>query len=267
MNHVVMFSGGVGSWATARRVADRYGTDRLTMLVANTNTEAGDWADFVRSCHNDVGGELVVLDNGGRDIWDVFGENRFIGNTRADVCSRVLKREPLRTWLEDRFTPDEVIVYLGFDWTEAHRLERARPYWEPYEIAAPLCDPPLLEKQAWLDELKDRGIATPVLYERGFPHNNCGGGCVKAGQASWELLLRTDKARFLWNETCEERLRSELGKDVAILRDRTFDRSRPLPLRKFRERIEAQPALFDADDWGACSCMIPEDDPSRLRPQ
>lgn len=28
-NHVVMFSGGIGSWGAARRVADSYGTSNL----------------------------------------------------------------------------------------------------------------------------------------------------------------------------------------------------------------------------------------------
>ncbi|MGW5731036.1 hypothetical protein [Nocardia beijingensis] len=45
-----------------------------------------------------------------------------------------------------------------------------------------------------------------------------------------------------------------LGKDVAILRDRTDGTSKPLPLTVFRQRIEQQPDLFDVDDWGACGC-------------
>lgn len=33
VNHVVMFSGGLSSWATARRVAERQGTADLVLLV------------------------------------------------------------------------------------------------------------------------------------------------------------------------------------------------------------------------------------------
>ena len=50
--------------------------------------------------------------------------------------------------------------------------------------------------------------------------------------------------------------RAELGKDVSILRDRTDGTLKPLTLRAFRERIERQPSMFDADDWGACGCDI-----------
>jgi hypothetical protein len=35
----------------------------------------------------------------------------------------------------------------------------------------------------------------------------------------------------------------------------------PLTMREFRERLEAQPALFDTEEWGACSCFSPEEAP------
>lgn len=39
---VVMFSGGVGSWAAAKRVAERRGTDGLILLFADTKSEDED---------------------------------------------------------------------------------------------------------------------------------------------------------------------------------------------------------------------------------
>lgn len=56
MKHVVQFSGGAGSWATAKRVAETYGTDDLILLCANTNSEAPDWLDFVKVSAANVGG-------------------------------------------------------------------------------------------------------------------------------------------------------------------------------------------------------------------
>ncbi len=255
-HHVVSFSGGVGSWATARRVADKYGTDNLTLLVADTNTEADDWRPFVDACHADIGGQLVILDNDGKDIWDVFTEGRFIGNTRVDLCSRVLKREPLRAWLETNHDPATTIIYLGYDWTEEHRLNRARPYWEPWTIESPLCDPPYIQKADLLNELDAAGIPRPALYAAGFPHNNCGGACVKAGQVQWRRLLYHDPDRYSYHERRESELREELG-DVAILRDRTGGTTKPLTLERFRLNLTAEPTLFDRDDGDACSCMVP----------
>jgi hypothetical protein len=34
----------------------------------------------------------------------------------------------------------------------------------------------------------------------------------------------------------------------------------PLTLRKFRERIEEQPTLFDKDDWGSCGCFMGDEE-------
>lgn len=32
MKHIVMYSGGVGSWAAAKRVAEKHGTENLILL-------------------------------------------------------------------------------------------------------------------------------------------------------------------------------------------------------------------------------------------
>ncbi len=63
------------------------------------------------------------------------------------------------------------------------------------------------------------GIAPPRLYAMGFPHNNCGGFCVKAGQAHFALLLRTMPERYAYHEAKENELRAELGWRQTILRD------------------------------------------------
>lgn len=253
--HVVSFSGGAGSWMTARRVAEQYGTENLTLLTADTNTEAPDWLPFVYACHEDVGGELVILDNGGRNIWDVFYEARFMGNSRVDICSRMLKREPLRKWLEDNCDPADTTIYLGFDWTEEHRLHRARPHWEPWTVESPLCDPPYLQKAEILFELEAAGIQQPELYTKGYSHNNCGGACVKAGQAQWAKLLRDYPERYAYHEQQEYEFRDFIEKDVSILRDRRGGETKPLTLEDFRLRLIEESEDYDHADWGACSCM------------
>ena len=40
-----------------------------------------------------------------------------------------------------------------------------------------------------------------------------------------------------------------------MLKDRTKGVSTPLTLREFRERLEAQPQLFDHEEWGGCGCF------------
>lgn len=258
-HHVVMFSSGAGSAVAAKRVADRYGTDRTTLLFADVNGEHGDNYRFLREAAEWVGAPLVVLDNGGRTIWQVFAEERFLGNTRVDPCSRVLKREPMRRWLEDTHYPELTVVHLGFDWTEEHRTERSRPHWKPWQIDAPLTWEPVLDKADALKVLTDAGIQPPELTRRGFPHANCGGGCVKAGIGQFKKLYQEDPATFAEWEWNEERLRQQLG-NVSILRDRTGGTTKPLPLRRLRLRLEAEPTFGQGEDWGGCNCFTPPEE-------
>lgn len=254
MSHVVMFSGGVGSWAAGKRVAEAHGTDDLLLCFADTLIEDEDLYRFLAEAAQNVGGQFVRLADG-RTPWQVFEDVRFIGNSRIDPCSRVLKRDLIRSWLDKRLADGiEDHIYLGIDWTEEHRLERARGFWHPYDVSAPMCDAPRLEKSEMLDWLRSEGIAVPRLYGMGFAHNNCGGFCVKGGHASFRLLLKHFPARYLEHEEQEERMRRLLGKDVAIMRDRTGGTVRPLTMREFREK-NGQSEIDDGH--GGCGCFSP----------
>jgi len=65
----------------------------------------------------------------------------------------------------------------------------------------------------------------------------------------------------MFHESQEQQFRTELGKDVSILRDHAAG-GVPLTLQTFRERVEAQPSLFDEDDWGGCGCFADEGEAS-----
>lgn len=284
--YVCMFSSGIGSWAAVRRLVDD-GADpsAATLLFADTNVEDADNYRFLLEAAADVlgpltmvtqqtdrrvwrgesGGRLWWLTNGGRTIWDVFREQSFLGNTRADVCSRTLKREPMREWLDEHYDPADTVVVLGFGFEERHRLERARPHWEPWRIAAPMAHEPYMMKDAVLEAARDRGLEPPRLYDDAggqLPHANCGGLCVKAGQSQFRAALFDDRLRavYLEWEREEQAFREATGKNVAILRDRTGGTTDPLTLREYRERLEDDPTLFDAMDVGTCSCMTPGGD-------
>ena len=107
-----------------------------------------------------------------------------------------------------------------------------------------------------MQEFRDLGVEPPRLYAVGFSHANCGGACVRGGQASWKLLYQWNPERFNEWEEEEERTRTMLGKDVAMMRETVKGEMRPLTLRRFRERIEVQPQLFEKDDWGTCGCFM-----------
>jgi hypothetical protein len=278
---VVMFSGGLGSWLTARRAVETHGTDRVTLLFADVASarsehvgEDEDTYRFIQEAAANVGAELVTVSDG-RDIWQVFRDDRFLGNSRLANCSKFLKQKPCRDWLEANTDPADTVVYVGIDWTETHRLPAIERGWAPYAVCAPLTEAPYLDREQTQQACIDAGMALPRLYRAGFVHNNCGGFCVRAGQAQMELLLREHPERYAFHEAEEEALRQHLGKNVAVLNDRaqaarkaarrpdgTLPNRVPLTLRTFRERVEGDPSLFDPFDVGGCGCFVDEGVPA-----
>lgn len=294
-----MFSGGVGSWATAMRIAECYGTDDLVLLFADTLIEDDDLYRFLVESTGPVAGVntswLALLTDGlppidqmearrerldtifgalsdvvplltrisdGRDPWQVFFDVRYLGNTRIDPCSKLLKRDLMRQWMLDNCDPDDTIIYIGIDWTESHRIEGARERYLPFKAEAPMCAEPYLLKTEMLSTLGEFGIEPPRLYDMGFAHNNCGGFCIKSGQAQFENLLRHRPDLYRYHERREQELRVHLDKDIAILRDRRGGTTKPMTMTMFRERLEAamtpedRARLFDREEWGGCGCAL-----------
>lgn len=249
-----MFSGGVNSWAAAKRVAERFGTADLFLVFADTGIEDEDLYRFLTEAAANVGGTFIRITEG-RTPWQVFFDERFLANSRIDPCSRILKRELLDEWLKDNCDPADTMIAFGFDWSEGHRMERMLSHGGSWQRWAPLLEKPYIGKNQMLDMLRAEGIEPPRLYALGFQHNNCGGTCVKAGQAAWALLLRTFPGRYHEWEENEERFRCFIGRDVSILTDRRGDGSKkPLTLRAFRGSLQ-RGVQCDLFDWGTCGCF------------
>lgn len=257
MRHVVFFSGGIGSWAAAKRVAEEHGTDDMVLLFTDTRIEDEDTYRFLQEAAGNVGAHLEIIADG-RTPWQVFRDERFLGNTRADPCSKILKRELADAWLEEHCDPGSTVCYVGIDWTEIHRYERMAPRKLPWVFEAPLCEPPLLTKAQLHEWAEDEGLEMQRLYKMGMPHANCGGGCVKMGQGGFARLYEAFPERFREWEREEAELRELLG-DVAILRDRRGGETRPLPLSELRERLEEDRCQVDLFDVGGCGCFVDQD--------
>lgn len=222
MKHVVMFSGGAGSWATAKRVVERHGAADVVLLFADTMMED-------------------------EDLY------RFIGEAASNVGA------PLET----------DVIYLGIDWTETHRITRIQERVKPWKYEAPMTTAPYLSKRDVLEWMKRERLCPPRLYAMGFPHNNCGGFCVKAGQAQFERLLRMMPERYAWHEAQEEATR-EIQRQHGIVPSTVLYHRRGqspgetrtrVTMREFRESIEKQPDLFDRHDWGGCGCAVDDAPP------
>lgn len=260
--HIVQFSTGLGSAEAARRVIAEHGVENVVLLTADTLVEDDDNWRFGHEAHAFLGSPEWTILADGRTPMQVGRDMRVVPNNRMAVCSRVLKRELLRKHLDDTYDPAETVIHLGFDWTEPERWNAARRHWERagWKVSAVLTEPPYAHKPMLVDQWRGYGIEPPRLYAQGFGHANCGGACVRGGQAPWRLLLTVNRPRYLEWEAEEEETRSMLNKNVSILRDRRTGRTVPLTLRTFRERLDLDDTLFDAADAGACGCDMPDED-------
>lgn len=203
----------------------------------------------------------------GRHPFDVFFAKGLMGGNRADPCSEILKRTLSDTYIARLWSPETAILYVGIGHGERHRFVGGKGkrgivnLMRPWECRSPLVERPDLHKPAMLAFIRSLGIEPPRLYAQGYPTNNCGGACVKAGHAWWIHLLNTNRAYYLWWERMEEQFRRLTGKDVAILRDRRGGRTRPLTLCRLRETVESQSdltALLVASDRGCGGgCALP----------
>lgn len=240
-------SSGVSSWAAARLAADS--GLQFQPVFADTLIEDEDNYRFLDDCERDLGREIVRLTDG-RTPWQVFRDQRFLGNSRTAPCSKLLKAAVLDRWGKENGVTGSIV---GFGRGEEGRRDRLRKAIAPLTVRCPLLEAGLDADDA-LDMARERGLTPPRLYGLGFPHANCGGFCVRAGHEQFVLLAKHFPCRSAEHERQEQELRDYLQKDVSILKDRKGGIAKPLTLAEFRRRLDAQEPLYAVGGTG-CSCL------------
>lgn len=257
MKHVVNFSGGIGSWAAAKRVVERHGTTDVVLLFANTKMEDTDTYRFLTEAAANVGVPITYIEEGSTP-WELFFREKFLPMNGKDLCSRVLKRDLMDQWREFNCDPADTIVYVGIDWTEIHRLRKLQAVPSVWRFEAPLCEPPYWSKEQMHRMAESEGLKRQRLYELGFEHANCGGFCIKAGQGHFLNLLAKLPERYAEHEAREQELIQLIGADrpMGLLRDRRGGQDKPMTLRQLREREQAGDTELERDELGGCGCAL-----------
>ena len=256
MKHIISYSGGLGSAITADFICKQYGKENVILLFADTLIEDEDLYRFNNDVIKLLGCQFVRIADG-RTPWQIFNDVKYIGNTRVDPCSRILKRDLIHKYLNENYKPDECIIWIGIDCTEEHRLapvvKRNKPYlYRSYFIENDI----FLIKDYKFKWCIDNGIEIPKMYKIGFAHHNCGGFCVKAGQGQFEMLWKLLPEVYLKNEN-EEQLAIKANPNLRpFLRKTINGKLRYLTLKQFREEFLESNKPIDSDEFGGCGCAL-----------
>lgn len=286
---VVNFSGGLASYAALDRSIKRFGRENVIALFAdvrgdvsrdshaapigtNWDGEDDDAYRFIDDIERATGVDMRrVKHPDGIGVWGAIFRERAItmampGGTFAP-CTKLLKQETLDAAITEIFaTGRPVTLVTGLGWHEKHRVEKLRQRLGSnlfYDLWFPMLDEPLIGNDEIEDDLCGIGIAPPRTYSAGFAHGNCGGACVKAGQAQWVRLLRVNPLRYAYNEAQEAQFRREINPDVSILRDRRGGETKALTLSDLRERVQSGQPVEENYEWGGCGCFagaIPQEE-------
>jgi hypothetical protein len=250
MIHIVNVSGGLASFEALRRTIERHGTHNTVALFADTLIEDDDLYRFLDDQEKVMGIAITRLADG-RTPFDVWIDRRMIKRIvrgkRLAQCSLMLKKEIIDRHIDQHYANVPHARVFGYTWDEGHRQNSIQSALAPVPCWFPLSEPPYVDKCDIAEIAKSMGIVPPRLYELGFSHNNCGGGCVWAGQAHWSLLWRKLPDVYARWETEEQRFQQETGTQRTILQG--------MSLQDFRTRVLEPQLSIDEIDFGGCGCF------------
>lgn len=253
MRHVVFFSGGIGSYMTAKRVIEKHGAENVDLLFTDTKIEDEDLYRFINESVEKLGANYIYLADG-RDPWQIAKDVRFLPNSRIAQCSHLLKQKPAKDHIFANYDPENTVLYLGIDWTEEHRRNAPIKNWSPFKVEFPMCEAPYMTKDQMLEVLKADGIEVPRLYKLGFSHNNCGGFCFRGGIGHFNNLLNQMPERFNYHAKKEQEMREFLKKDVTILKRTINGEAQRYTLEQLKnDNNVSQLEMFEI---GGCGCFV-----------
>ena len=253
MKCVSSLSGGVASAVATDRGIKRYGKENIHLWFADPNFEDEDLYRFLDDLESYWGKEIMRFRTKDNPL-TIAEKKKIIPNSLIAPCSEELKIKPFTKFIKEYKKP--VVVLLGLDWSEQHRMKAPTFYYEKIEGAK--VEYPLMWKPYNFDifqEVRSWGIEIPKLYKMGFAHNNCGGRCFRQGIKEWQRLLINIPQRFTqmrdWEDT--QRMSNDARKNRTICTDQSTKPRKSLTLAEIEKR-EIENISYGQEDLFSCFC-------------
>jgi hypothetical protein len=255
MTDIISLSGGLGSAVTALLAHETRRNVGFELVFADTLIEDPDLYRFIKDIARVVNKEIHWLRDG-RTPWQVFRDVRFIGNQQKAQCSSILKTRQVKLWCAQHAAPDDDMI-LGMGLFESDRIERAQRIWAPRRVRSLLIENKIApgDYASWMERYS---IEPPSLYQYGFPHNNCGGFCVRAGMQAFATLLTHFPERYAAHEAEEQAVLAEIPTTRPFLEKSFNGKRRGISMKEFRELYQAGKTKVSPYDYGGCGCFTEE---------
>lgn len=194
---ICWFSTGVSSF-----IACYLAQDVDEIIYTHISNQHPDSIRFLEDCEKILGREITVLmSEQYESVDDVILKARYINGPFGAACTRLLKRDVRRQWEVEH--PGRHTYVWGYDVNEKKRAARVVMAMSDFDHEFPLIDHGLTKEEC--HGIADRlGLKRPVMYDLGYPNNNCI-GCVKGGAGYWNKI-RKDFPEVFKRRAEEERI-------------------------------------------------------------
>ena len=183
MKTVSWFSAGASSAVATKLIIDE--VDEI--IYIHIDNQHPDSLRFVDECSEWFGREITVLQSPYKTVANAIrgaGGRGYINGPGGAACTRLLKRRVRAEWEMDQ---EEKLCYVwGLDCGEKGRQDKIIFNMPDQEHRFPLAEKSVSKPRAH-EILKASGIKRPVMYDLGYPNNNCI-GCVKGGMGYWNKI-------------------------------------------------------------------------------
>lgn len=192
---VCWFSTGISSF-----VACYLAKDVDEIIYTHVSNQHPDSLRFLHDCEKLLGRKITIIQSEEySSVDDVIERTRCINTPYGAPCTDKLKKRVRMKW--EREHPDHHTYVWGYDLNEKNRADRVCEALSDYDHEFPLIEHGLTKQEA--HGIADRlGLKRPIMYDLGYPNNNCI-GCPKGRMGYW------NKIRVDFPEVFERRARQE----------------------------------------------------------
>lgn len=180
---VCWFSTGVSSAVATYLALQKY--PDLKVIYIHIEDQHPDSMRFLRDIEEWLNIKIEVLQSPYKNIHNIITSQRYINGPHGAPCTKILKKRVRQEWE----IKNNVSMYVwGMDNSKreinrSRRIIEAMPNLSHY---FPLQENNVTKENAH-GILKKAGIKRPIMYDLGYPNNNCV-GCVKGGKGYWNKI-------------------------------------------------------------------------------